>query len=142
MQFDKLLLLREEKELKQKELAEIIGVKQVNISNWENMKEVIPLNRLNTYANYFNVSLDYLTSLNNNKEYKPKCDIDKERVKERLKEFRKKNNLTQENLANILNTTHSTISGYERGKTLILTSFAYQICKDYNVSMDWLCGRT
>lgn len=142
MQFDKLLLLREEKELKQKELAEIIGVKQVNISNWENMKEVIPLNRLNTYGNYFNVSLDYLTSLNNNKEYKPKCDIDKERVKERLKEFRKKNNLTQENLANILNTTHSTISGYEKGKTLILTSFAYQICKDYNISMDWLCGRT
>ena len=67
------------------------------------MKEVIPLNKLNTYANYFNVSLDYLTSLNNNKEYKPKCDIDKERVKERLKEFRKNNNLTQENLANILN---------------------------------------
>ena len=142
MKFDKLLLLREEKELKQKELAEVLGVKQVNISNWENMKEIIPLNRLNNYANYFNVSLDYLTSLNSNKEYKPKCDINRECAKKRLKEFRKNNNLTQENLANILNTTHSTISGYETGKTLILTSFAYQICKKYNISMDWLCGRT
>ena len=142
MEFDRLLLLREEKELKQRELAEIIGVKQVNISNWENMKEIIPLNRLNNYTNYFNVSLDYLTNLNNNKEYKPKCDIDRNCAKERLKEFRKNNNLTQEGLANILNTTHSTISGYERGKTLILTSFAYQICKNYNISMDWLCGRT
>ena len=50
-------------------------------------------------------------------------------------------NITQEELANILNTTHSTISAYESGKTTILTAFAYQICKRYNISMDYLCGR-
>ena len=60
---------------------------------------------------------------------------------ENLKEFRKKKNITQEELANILNTTHSTISAYESGKTTILTAFAYQICKRYNISMDYLCGR-
>ena len=33
------------------------------------------------------------------------------------------------------------ISDYENGVTLILTSFAIQICNKYNISLDWLCGR-
>ena len=57
----------------------------------------------------------------------------------RLKEFRKNHHLTQVKLANFLCTTHSTISAYESGKTLLLTAFAYQICKTYSISMDWLC---
>ena len=61
---------------------------------------------------------------------------------ERLKTFRKNNNLTQVELANILHTTHSTISAYESGKTMLLTAFALQIVRDYNISLDWLCGRT
>ena len=44
-------------------------------------------------------------------------------------------------LAKELGTTQSVIYGYENGKFLILTAFAYQICIKYNVSMDWLCGR-
>ena len=38
-------------------------------------------------------------------------------------------------------TTSSTISAYETGKVLIQTSFAIHICSQYNVSLDWLCGR-
>lgn len=41
----------------------------------------------------------------------------------------------------MLNTSHSTISAYENGKILILTSFAYSIAIKYNVSLDWLCGK-
>ena len=44
-------------------------------------------------------------------------------------------------LAKLLNTNHSTISAYESGKTTILTAFAYEICKKYNISMDYLIGR-
>ena len=50
--------------------------------------------------------------------------------------------ITQEELARVLNTSQSTVSAYESGKTLILTSFAIQICKTYNISLDWLMGRT
>ena len=50
-------------------------------------------------------------------------------------------NITQEELASTLNTTHSTISAYESGKTTILTAFAYDICKRYNIYMDYLCAR-
>ena len=55
--------------------------------------------------------------------------------------YRKLLNITQEELANILNTTHSTISAYESGKTTLLTAFALQIVDKYKISLDWLCGR-
>ena len=139
MNFERLKYLREDHDLTQIEMANIIDVKQVNISNWENGKEIIPLRKLNMYANYFNVSFDYLLQLTDIKNNTEKVELDKEMVGERIKSIRDKYNLTQRELAKILNTTHSCIGNYENGKTLILTAFAYQICKRYDVSLDWLC---
>ena len=62
-------------------------------------------------------------------------------IAERLKDIRKENNLSQKDLAILLNTSQSTISAYEAGKTIILTAFALEIVKKYNISLDWLCGR-
>ena len=59
----------------------------------------------------------------------------------RLKEFRKENKLTQEKLANILNTTFSNIAFYEKGRNLIAIPVLYEICKKYNISADYLLGR-
>ena len=142
MNFERLFFLREEQDLFQNDIANILNVKQVNISNWENGKEIIPLTKLNMYANYFNVSLDYIMKLSDKKI----CSInrntlDRILIGKNIKIIRMQNNLSQQDLANILNTTKSTIWAYEAGKTLILTAFAYQICIKYNVSMDWLCGR-
>lgn len=141
LNFERLYLLREEKELKQNELASILNVKQVNISNWENNKEIIPLNKLNAYSNYFNVNLDYIAKLSDNKTSTKKINLDKKTIGNNLKALRKEFNITQEELASLLNTSHSTISAYETGKTLILTAFAFQICQKYNVSFDWLVGK-
>ena len=52
------------------------------------------------------------------------------------------NNLTQRELAKILHTTHSVIWSYETGRNMILTAFAYDFCKKFNVSLDWLCSKT
>lgn len=141
LNFERLYLLREEKELKQNELASILNVKQVNISNWENTKEIIPLNKLNAYSNYFNVNLDYIAKLSDKKTSTKKINLDKKTIGNNLKALRKEFNITQEELASLLNTSHSTISAYETGKTLILTAFAFQICQKYNVSFDWLVGK-
>lgn len=142
MNFERLFFLREEQDLFQNDIANILNVKQVNISNWENGKEIIPLTKLNMYANYFNVSLDYIMKLSDKKI--PSINrntLDKILIGKNIKIIRMQNNLSQQDLANVLNTTKSTIWAYETGKTLILTAFAYQICIKYNVSMDWLCGR-
>lgn len=78
--------------------------------------------------------------IQNKKEANSSYKIDKIKVANRLVEFRKENNISQKELAKFLNTTPSTICAYEKGKTLILTSFAYQICTTYKISMDYLCG--
>ena len=44
--------------------------------------------------------------------------------------------LTQEQLADILNTDHSLISYYENGRRLINTSFLYSIAINFNCSID------
>ena len=102
----------------------------------------MPIKRLNTYSNFFNVSLDYLFSFTNNKQYKnAKKEINPTLSGTRLKEFRKENKLTQEKLASILNTNKSVICGYEKGRYIIATPFLYQICKKYNISADYLLGK-
>ena len=141
--FERLLYLREEKELTQKELSKIFNVDRSVISKWEIDSVTIPLKQLNNYANYFNVSLDYLTGLSNIKENtKTIKKLDKQKIGQNIKQVRKENNLTLRALAKELNTTSSTISAYETGKTLILTAFAYQIAKKYNISLDWLLGKS
>lgn len=142
MNLKRLFSLREYHDLTQADLAKLLGVSRESISTWETGREIIPLNKLNQYANYFDVSLDYILNLTDSKKHQhTKKDLDKVLIGQRIKEFRKKKQLTQQELAQILNTTHSTISAYESGKTLILTSFAYQIAKKYAISMDWLCGK-
>lgn len=58
-----------------------------------------------------------------------------------MRDIRHKFGITQEALAGQLHTTHSTISAYESGKTLILTGFAYEIAIKYKLSLDWLYGK-
>lgn len=138
----RLIDIREENELTQRKVAEILNISKSTYSRWETQEKIIPLKHLNNICNIFNTSMDFILKINNkNVLYHEVNEIDKKLVGKRLKKIRLDNNLTQNTLADILNTTHSTISSYENGKTLILTSFAYQICKNYNISMDWLCGR-
>lgn len=138
--FKRIKKMREEKELTQKEVAKLLGVTQQTYSIWENGSKFIPLKHLNTLANYYNVSMDYLTELTQTKKqplYTKK--LDKITIGKKIQKFRHQNNITQNQLANDLNTTHSVISAYENGKTLILTAFLFQICKQWHISMDEMC---
>lgn len=133
---------REEKEIKQIDIAKYLNIPQALYSQYENADKIIPISHLNSLANYYNVSIDYLLGLNDNIYPDIQVDINKDIFKIRLKEFRKENKLTQAKLAKILNTTQSVISAYEKGETLILTAFLYTICKEYKVSADYLLGKT
>ena len=135
--------LREEKKLLQSEIASVINIQGKVYSLYETEYTIIPSKHLITLANFFDVSLDYLFQFTKSKVYKnSNKEIDYNTVGKRLKEFRKEQKLTQEKLASILNTTQSAIADYERGRYLIATPFLYQICKKYNISADYLLGKT
>ena len=140
---ERLKYLREEKELTQKDLGDLIEVHAATYSQFERESSIIPIKRLNTYADFFNVSIDYLFNFTNIKQYKnSKKELTLELSGTRLKEIRKENKITQVKLANLLNTTQSNIVGYERGKFIIATPYLYTICKKYNISSDYLLGKT
>ena len=74
------------------------------------------------------------------RQYKQTYEIDKIKAGQRLKEFRLEHKLTQVKLANILNTTFSSIAFNEKGRNLIATPFLYTICSKYEISADYLLG--
>lgn len=143
MNINRILDIREEKELTQEELAKIIGGSRVNISKWENQKEIPNIRKINKIANEFKLSLDYIFRLSKEKNHEDLIykDLDKKEVGQRLTSLRNENNLTLRTLAKEINTSSSTIWAYEKGKTLLLTAFAIEICKKYQISMDWLYGK-
>lgn len=52
--------LREDKDMKQKEIGAILGIDQRVYSNYETGKREIPLDMLVTLADFYGVSVDYL----------------------------------------------------------------------------------
>ena len=136
----KLKDLRIKNGLTQEEIASQMNIARITYNHYETQEKIIPIERLNDLCNYYNVSIDYIFDINNNL-YKFNKDINKILSGIRIKEFRKENKLTQVKLAELLNTTHSVICEYEKGRNLISTAFLYMICKKYNISADYLLGK-
>ena len=142
MYSERLKYLREEKEIIQNEMSSIFGLKNEVYGNYERENTTMKISLLINVCNYLECSLDYAFSFTNLKLYEQyRKDNNIKLQKLRLKELRKKHNLTQQSLADILQCSKSTISGYEIGKNIIATPFLYQICKKYNISADYLLGK-
>ncbi len=140
---EKLKYLREEKELNQYDISKILGLNKKVYGQYEREYVTIPLKHLVKVCDYFDVTIDYVFNFSDIKQNKKIIkEIDLIKVGERLKNFRKDNNLTQKEMASFLNIDQPTWSIYEAGKSLIGTPFLYMICSKYNISADYLLGRT
>jgi len=135
--------IREKNSKTIQEMADILEVAKITYNHYETQEKIIPIERLNTLCNFYNISIDYILGLSSVLNYNViNKDIDSFIAGKRLKEFRKENKLTQVKLAELLNTVHPTIVNYENGKNLIPTAFLYTICKKYCISADYLLGKT
>lgn len=132
-----LKLIREKNELTAKEVSQKIGVSRSTYSCWENNYENISLTRLISFCNIFLVSPDYVLCLikKDNQKFE-KIEINKSLLSKNIKYIRILNGDNQLECALKLNTTQSNISYYENGNRLILSSFLYQFCKNYNTSIN------
>ena len=138
---DNIKKIRIENKMSQEEISKKLNVSRSSYAMWESNNNIFPIKRLIDFCNVFQLSLNYALGITKeNRKVKNNYDIEKMQI--RLKEFRKKNKLTQEKLANILNTNKSVICNYEKGRNIIATPFLYTICKKYNISADYLIGRT
>ena len=62
--------------------------------------------------------------------------MDPDKVGKFIKELRKKNNLTQNELADKFGVTYQAVSKWENGKSIPDVSILKEIGKEYNVSID------
>jgi len=133
---------RESLYLKQKDLIPLFEVSYSTISGYETGKDTIPLKQLIKYANKYNYSLDYLFGLKDFNELYEPLEIDLELIGRNLRTIRKQNNKTQEDIAQVLNTSSSAYAHYENARNLIPTNFLYSLSLIYkNFSIDKVLGR-
>ena len=126
----KLKDIREEKNITQEEISNVLNISRGVYSVYETENQIIPIKHLDVLSNYFNI-----------KNYDNSNSINLEISVKRLKEFRKDNKITQVNLAKMLNVANGTIANYECGRNFIATPFLYEICKKYKISADYLLGK-
>ena len=70
MRFRRLKDLREDNDLLQKQVAEILGISQQYYSEYEKGNRTIPILHLITLAKYYGTSVDYIVGLTNDRNKK------------------------------------------------------------------------
>lgn len=129
-------------DIKQKDFAKILNISPYTYSHYETGDATIPIKHLIKFCDYFRVSLDYILKFSNNLKYNhSNSSFDILKSSTRLKEIRKQNKLTQKDLAKQINIAQTMITEYEKGHFLISLPSLYTICKNYNISADYLLGK-
>lgn len=137
MNFERIIFIRESLDMSQRELADKLNVSKSTYARWETGERIIPLEHLVDLCNLAKISLDYVFSISNNrKELYNKIIINKKIIGNNLKKLRLSKNYSQEQMAELLNTSQSVVSEFENGITLIQTAFLYDICNKFNTSAD------
>ena len=134
--------IREDNDISQKEMANILNVKRSTYSLWELGINIIPLKYLSDFADYFHYSIDYVLGLTNKRNSSNlKKGIDFKLLGKNLKQVRIKNNFSQEDMANMLGVTQACIAKYEKGIIEISTSNLYKFSKKFGIPLNELCGK-
>lgn len=138
----RLKAIREDNEHKQFTISKVMGISRGTYACWEIEQDIIPLKRLNDFCNICNVSIDYALELSDERNYKNmKKKININKSKERIQALRKEHKHTQEQLAKEFDIDRSLISKYEKGVSLVSTSFLINIASKYHISSDYILGK-
>ncbi len=73
--------IREDRDLKQVEVAKVLKISQVVYSRYETGIRLMPIDKLDMLASYYNVSVDYLIGRTDDRRPYPKSMLEKENVK-------------------------------------------------------------
>lgn len=142
VKYTRIAELRLDNDLKQKDVALKLNVKENNYSKWERNITDIPLEKGNELANIYNCSLDYLFGLSVNRGNIERINIDYELLTIRLLELRKQKRLTQKEIAEEIGFQQRAYAYYESGDRKPTCFKLLYIAIYYSVSLDYLSGRS
>lgn len=140
---EKLREIRECAEMSQVKVAKILGVQRSTYSGWENNIDPIPFSMLYKFCNYFDIKIDYICNLTKDKiDDLQKNELDLVKIGNRLRNIRLENNDTQKTISDVIGLDQSNYSKIEKGKYLIKLYPLIEFAKYYNISIDYICGRS
>ena len=137
--------IRIDNDLTQKVLANKLHVSRSTYSGWENEGDNIPLYQFNNFCELFNLSLDYVAKLIDRRENitnKTKKNLDFKLIGDRLEIIRKDAKLKQKEMAEIMGVSPATYVNYKKGSTPIQTEILKTVAFHFDVSLDWLVGKS
>lgn len=136
---NRLKSLRKNKNLSQVEIAKIFNISQTCYSNYELEKRDISTDMLITISNYYNLSIDYILGITDNKKRHKKSLVNKNlKYNNRLREIREDKDLYLKDIAKKLNMSYNGYSQYETDIRDIPTKVLIKLSKYYDVSIDYL----
>ena len=142
MNENRLEQLKDERNLKSKDVAKYLQVYESTYSEWEHSKIPIPTKRIIELANFYNVNIDYMLNISKNRKViKDKTKIDLIEIGNRLRNIRKELGLSLRELGDKLNTSFSALGSYERGEHLIQSETLISLCNLSNYSIDYILNR-
>mgnify|MGYP003480592894 CR=1 FL=1 len=143
MNENRLDVLKDERDLKSRDVAKYLNVNESTYSEWEHNKIPIPTRRIIELAEFYNVNIDYMLKLTDTRKViKGKTKLDLELIGNRLKEIRQELGLSLRGLGDKLNCSFSSLGSYERGENLINCEILMSLYKYSNYSIDYILGRT
>jgi len=125
--------IRQNNSLTQQDIAKLLNIARSTYKQYETQYDIMPIIHLNTFCNHFNLSIDYSKSIK---------EIDLTTSGSRIKTLRKEHKLTQERLAKKLNIANTMLCEYEKGHYVISTATLYALARLFNVSCDYILGKT
>ena len=117
MEFSKILkYLRKKNNLTQNDLVDKLSVKQPVVSEWENGEKIPQFDSLVNLSKIFDISLDELMGVKENKELSRIYRIEQLRLDGKLsiEDLRKEDGLSSDDIAKILEISTSTLSNWEK----------------------------
>ncbi len=123
-----LICLREKNGITQSDLADILGVSRAAVGNWEAQNRVPDIEMIIRLAGHFNMSLDDLVL----KDLRPA----KPMYAANLKYLREKHEMSQEEMAHLIQTSKSNISKYENGSVRLSVEQIMKISEYFGFTLD------
>ena len=136
--YQRLKDLREDKDLTQKEVAELIGKSRSGYSNYESGACDIPTDVLIILADFYGTSIDYMLGETHQRSRHRFA----KHSENRYKELRKMKQMSQNELAQRIGMSQIGYSKYETGRCGTPTTILIKLARIYNVSIDYLLGLT
>lgn len=135
--------LRVKNNLTFNDLANILNVSLSSYKLYESGIIPMSLKEINILSNFYNVSFDYLLGLTKKIEKNHfRKSIDYRYLRFCIRYLRRVNKLRQKDFSEKLNYSVSSISRFERNGHQIKLDYLIKIAIKYNISTDYLCGKS